>query len=92
MRLKPCAWFTSGATSSQCASGASGQPTRNLTPSQGAVGLISLKSVNGMVREMALNRPLTRSGLMSQSGQKRQFGDILITSGFPLKADIRRVA
>jgi hypothetical protein len=29
---------------------------------------------------------------MSQLGQKRQFGDILITSGFPLKADIRRVA
>jgi len=29
---------------------------------------------------------------MSASGQKRQFGEILITSGFPLKADIRRVA
>jgi hypothetical protein len=25
-------------------------------------------------------------------GQKRQFGDILITSGFPLKADMRREA
>jgi hypothetical protein len=61
MRLKPCAWFTSGATSSQCASGASGQPTRNLAPSQGAVGLISLMSVNGMVREMAPNRPHKRN-------------------------------
>jgi hypothetical protein len=29
---------------------------------------------------------------MSQMGQKGQFGDILITSGFPLKADMRRVA
>ena len=33
-----------------------------------------------------------RDQAMSQLGQKRQFGDILITSGFPLKADIRRVA
>ena len=31
-------------------------------------------------------------GAMSELGQKRQFGDILITSVFPLKADIRRVA
>jgi hypothetical protein len=30
--------------------------------------------------------------LMTALGQKRQFDDILITSGFPLKADIRRVA
>jgi len=72
MRLKPRAWLTSGANVVAMASGASGQPTRNLAPSQGAVGLISLMSVNGMVREKAPNPPQTRLGLMSQLGQFRK--------------------
>jgi hypothetical protein len=35
---------------------------------------------------------LATHGRSIQLGQKREFGDILITSGFPLKVDIRRVA
>jgi hypothetical protein len=43
------------------------------------------------LKNIILRRVSIFEFLRSQ-GQKRQFGDILITSGFPLKADIRRVA
>jgi hypothetical protein len=45
-----------------------------------------------MTPERLPHRAGTTCDTMSAVGQKRQFGDILITSGFPLKADIRRVA
>jgi hypothetical protein len=49
------------------------------------------KGTSMPLRTPSMNeRNAFRKGNMSASGQKRQFGDVSITSALPLKADIHR--